>query len=552
MNRFFLIALAVLLSHAAIAKQRDITFTRDGENISSSLQQQIKDLRRGDTLSITFGEGVFYMDREIEILAHTSIKGQGASKSRILLLNNGNFKTHNYFCFNGKLGQEIRVEISDLSVDMIDHSDIWWENSDHGRYVFCFLHADSVRIHDITSHIGNARCTTFDMWVCCNVEITRCELVNYNNCHTGGILWFRRDTRDITITDNKIIKYGNDELLAMWDNGNNVRGPKSLNGVKENIVFEGNDILFQRPETIDADEANDKMDVMFAFFNGDEKEDSMSIAFRNIAIQNNNITIDTPISNLMNFGFRPGDTCKDFYITNNNIVYTDNSSVHGTHSTTIYLISRAQQRDTLVVADNNITSDAIAVDKYGNSHRFLAIVDGGSLALRGNTFTGITTTEDGKKFGTALLWTRGPMCDIILDNNTFDGINKIGKFSCDYGKGKARLTARGNTFNGDTRIYNNNMEQVDLTFTGNVFHSDSYEVLLQEFGTTGSLVFTGNDVYAKRGGSIFTHYSKDDVSSMRFDNLVVRDNNLHGIDRQRWVPAQMNARKRDIRSNNYR
>lgn len=546
-NRLITLSLVLLLcSLTLVATNRTITFARSGENITAALQQQVQDLRRGDSLEIVFGQGKFYLDNQVEILANTTIKGQGADKSAIILLNNPEFRHTYYLRFNGKKGSEISVEISDLSIDMVRHDDIWWEDDE--KIVMGFIHANPVKIHDIKSNIGNARCTTIDMWVCSNVDITRCELVNNNNCRVGGLLWFRRDMHNISITDNKLVKHGNDEVLAFWDNGNDFRGPRLVQGVKENIVFKGNEVVFTRPSGAD----KMRMDVAFAFFNGNENADSMSIDFHNIAIEDNNITVDIPVVNLMNFAFGPLDHCNGIHVANNTITYTEASSIRDTHNTTIHLMNRSQIVDTLFVENNTITADAIAIDKYGNSHRFLAIVNGGCLQLDSNTFIGTVITDDNRRYGTALIWARGLQSDLILTGNTFNNIYKLATLSSDYSPGTARLTAVGNTFDGDTRIYCNNMERVDLTMTDNVFYSNCYEVLLQEFGQHGSLVFTGNEVHAERGGSIFTHYNNKDISSMRFDRLTVSDNELHGIDSRSWVPERINAPRREVRSNKYR
>lgn len=53
---------------------------------------------------------------------------------------------------------------------------------------------------------------------------------------------------------------------------------------------------------------------------------------------------------------------------------------------------------------------------------------------------------------------------------------------------------------------------------------------LQEFATTGSLVFNENNVFVKtNGGKLMAHWNSNPTSSMRFNRLEVKNNLLRGI-----------------------
>ena len=60
--------------------------------------------------------------------------------------------------------------------------------------------------------------------------------------------------------------------------------------------------------------------------------------------------------------------------------------------------------------------------------------------------------------------------------------------------------------------------------------SNSMTFFLQEFATTGSLVFNENNVFVNtNGGKLMAHWNSNPTSSMRFNKLDVRNNLLRGI-----------------------
>lgn len=543
--RFVVLSCVLSLLIEANGTTRVMNFVQSGSNITEQLRQLVKGLNRSDSLIITLGKGEFYIDGSVEMHVNTIMKGQGKDATCLLFVNTGTFTGDSFLYFNGSKRDELSVEISDLSCDMPHHKEQWWDTKTQ-KYLLRFVHIKRAEIHHIASHLMNAACTTIDMIVCRNVDIHDCELVNHNNCATGGILWFRRDNHDVTIINNVIEKYGDDEFLAIWEGGDDNRIRYAPTGIKENILFAGNEVRFVKTSG-----DNDRIcSVQMALYNfGEDK--GTAIHWSNIVFEGNSFYFDAPIRSLLSIRMNKGDSHEDIIFRDNKVTFTTAAGFSGNSHADIEVHEQAVSGSEVLIEGNDFAINSIVSDKYGGNGYNHLILDGATVRYTNNTMSAKPAVIDGKTFGPTLLWTLNQGCDITLEDNELSGIVKLAKV--DGGEMKSfKLSATGNTFSGDTRIYCRGLQYADVSIKGNTFNSDCYEVLFQEFASRGQLVFNGNVVNARRGGRLFTHYDKSSsIGSMVFDRLEITGNVFNGMRQDELLPRGMNVTHNKVKANRF-
>ncbi len=541
--------LLMVMAPIATARTKVITFNHSGENVTTRLQSQLRGLSRGDTVYVTFGKGDYIIDGPVKFITHTFIKGQGAGVSRILLKKGADYSENHIIAIQGKKGKPLSAEISDLSIDTDEHNDIWWDLN-NPKVAVRLIHVDGVKINNVSSHLKNVVCTTLEFMVCSNVVISNNELVNYNNSGAGGIIWLRRDNINVSITGNKIYKYGDDEAIAIWEAGDDNSDPLPTTGRKHNITIADNDFRFIPFKGARQQDSWSVQFTMYGFGENLRHKIHAAIHWSDIRVENNNFYIDAPINSLLSIHYDEHDRHERVNVSGNKFTFTSRAGFEGrSHSDFEVHDASSGDKEAVVFSDNTITTDCLYRSKHGDNGHYHLIIDGARVLYTGNSLTSRSQTIDRKLFGPLLVWAQNRGCDLTLTDNEFDGISKIGQFAGGDGVDHARLTATGNTFTGDTRIFCRGLRRADLTFTGNVFNSSHYEVLLQEFANEGTLVFTGNTVNStsRHGGSLITHYDKNtDLHSMRFERLEVGGNRLSGISNRQWLPEGLNIGKRKL------
>lgn len=215
-------------------------------NLTQALRTQLTGLSYSDTAYIYFDNiGNDTISGTVIAQCNVVMRGLGRCKSKIILDNGNNsqnfvaFTDDTFFDFLGTINNNISVSISDLSIQLSDHSGIWWENNE--KYAVKIYHANKVDILHVDSYLKNAKCTNFDLRVCSNVTVDDCKITNYNNCLVGGNLWIRGEMHNINVINNQFYKYGNDEALAIFDRVINASGYIRGNASRTNINVMNND-----------------------------------------------------------------------------------------------------------------------------------------------------------------------------------------------------------------------------------------------------------------------------------------------------------------------
>lgn len=519
---------------------RDVT----GE-MNSAISSLSPTLTYNDTVIFSFAEGEFVIHDPINMPCNVVIIGRGKESTKMTINNQTEYSLDDIYpdsflyCHGGK-DHKIKVLISDIEISLAEHSDIWWSETIDGKsqakYLISIRHADSVEIRNVKSRCLNAYCTNIDMRMCSNVCVSFCELINYNNCINGGILWLRRDTRNVVIAHNRFVKYGNDEIFAFWLPGDDERdGYVPPSGVKENIIIVDNDITYEKP----VGAADLIAGVQISLYNNDDGSNEIPITFSNFRFIDNHVTVSAPIRNLIGLRFGPNDSHDNIVIGHNSITCTASSAAQDSQFWMFQIKDETAAPSFIEVYRNIISVDAYTIGPGGYCYCYLFYMEGGYVNATGNIYTGTYAKIDGYSMGMTLLYAQSGVVTLNLTGNEFIGINKIA--SC---KDSFTLVAYGNTFNGDTRVYCNGVSDMSLTFTSNKFISQCYEMLLQEAARWSNLVFNDNDVSIyyqtnnqQYAGTLFAHYNDQAITSMLFLNFEVTGNTVRGTTPAIWIPS---------------
>ncbi|MBQ9466266.1 MAG: hypothetical protein IJU62_04740 [Muribaculaceae bacterium] len=521
-----------------------LNFTTSGADVTSQLTGTLASLGNADTIIVHFGAGTFHISNAVVFQCNTIIYGEGADVTKVVCDSGASFTANDtYLTFKGSKNGEISVDISNLEVCISEHTGILWSGNE--RHLMKIVHSNDVHIHGIRSYCYNAAITNLDMRVCSNVTIKDCEFINYNNCLTGGVIWMRRDTHNVAITHNRLVKYGNDEIIAFWEAGDdNTAAP--ISGIKENIIIADNEITYARPSFGDT---SIRCTIFITFYNvtNTSSQHYVPTEFKNIHFTNNDIKIDSPMTGLISYTFNAIDTHQNITFRNNRVLSTANNVGTNSSYQVICVRDTSGSTDAIQIVGNNFSTLAITTDQFNDSATIFLNMYNGRAVVVDNTYVSPYYIENNKRRGTALFWPHGDSNHLQLYNNHFVGLKNIGVFSSGSGL-VATIIADGNLFSGDTRTYCNNCDRADLKFNNNTFISESYETLLQEFASTGTLLFTNNNVdiqfinsHGHHEGVLIAHYSSDPLSSMYFERFEVTGNVVQGTTAAIWILSGLNC-----------
>lgn len=80
------------------------------------------------------------------------------------------------------------------------------------------------------------------------------------------------------------------------------------------------------------------------------------------------------------------------------------------------------------------------------------------------------------------------------------------------------------------RLYCNAIDTLDLVFNNNLIITPNMDFFLQEFASTGSVVFNNNNVFVTTNyGKLMTHWNSNPTSSYHFNTLEVKNNLFRGV-----------------------
>lgn len=547
----------MLISLSTGARTQEVTVSKLKGDLTASLRDIFKGLNSSDLVVINFDKpGKYVLKGTVECNSNIEIKGVGSKKVTIVL-DKGNdtdgfkaFTDDTFIKAAGTREHPITVSIHDVAIKLNAHKGIWWENAE--KIGVKIYHAKKVDIQRVNSYADNAKFTNFDLRVCSNITFKNCNITNYNNCTTGGNLWIRGETCNVEITDNTFRKYGNDEVLGFFEATADAHTGRQAIVKRENILVSNNQFIYGAARGINC--RNLYNDVLVSYFTlEDDYAKEGGCHSKNVAFSNNKFEINALCRVTFSIGFSEHDTQEDVAIMENVIENNPVDTEEKYYHFNILVKDKSKKSTPVYFCANTINNHTPVVNIYGTTGNTVALLRGGHIQMEGNFICDYALSSPLTKeaLGTTLLWCGEQGGRATLLGNEAMGLKQLAAVSEGVGIDSFTIIAHDNRFEGDTRIYCNNVRHLYLAFVNNTFVSDNMNFFLQEFAKEGSLVFNNNEVYAKNG-QLMTHWSSTPTSSMRFDHLEVTGNTFYGTKGEKDVFSNItNVLHRNVRNNNY-
>ena len=517
------------------------------KDITQTLTTAAGQMTRTDTLVVTFAKGNFIIAKAISFPGHVVMKGAGEKKSIITLLDHQDFKSDVFLKIDGRKNAPVSLSMSKLAINLGKHDGILW-NTRSEKFLIKVNHGNRINIDHFASYCDNAFCTNLDFRVCENITITNSSFTNYNNCSTGGILWFRGNIQNVVVRNNRLYKYGNDEAIAFWEVGDDAHARKPLNttSYKRNITVADKYFFFGRPEKERYEDVG--MDVMVTLFADEYGNYNIPTHFQNISFSNNEFDVDAPVKCIMGITIDKNTTHQGVSIVGNEINNLEGCSEEGSSHTDFQINDFSATPSAILIKGNKTQSQCEVFDKYGHNGYTHLGVDGALVQFEENTVVSYASTA---KRGVRLIWVKTKGGSILLNSNVCKGLEMLCQASFGNGVPQLTLNAQNNYFQGDTRIHCSKLDKADISFTNNTINSTRYEYFLQEFAKSGSLVFNYNKVTAGASGCpLMAHYNQDALETMEFTKLEVMGNEFKGVGSEKILLKNfINVKNRKVRGN---
>ena len=551
--------LLVLVACAALAVQARTIFINP-KTVKGDLTEYLRNAGQSanymDTVVINFDKGTYTINGSVIFHSHLVMRGAGQQHTTVIF-NKGNdrgsFKAFTDDCFIdvfGTLAHPLSADISDISFQLQDHKGIWWANS--RNYLFKIRHCNSVNICRVKSYISNAISTNFDLHVCSNVNLTDCDITNYNNSDGGGCLWLRGEAHNVHIKRNKFTKYGKDETLAVFDrlvdnSKTYTRGKAS----RSDIFIEDNEFVYGGYQERDKD-LNSTCDMILSLFT-DHKKSSDRCQTNNFHLRGNKFYINDICTRCMYIGFDPADEHRDIYIENNEIIHNPLDRNESYYYCDIEIHDLSSSNDMIHINGNSLKNNHPIVNKFGTTGYAFLVTRGGHVSMADNSIVNYATrnASTGKPYGIELVWHKsdGNNSDVTMTGNVCKGLDCIAHVGAWQLAEAFSLNASNNYFTGNTRVNCESIKKLDLDFTGNTFNSTSETFFLEGFAQKGNVVFNSNEVTVSNGrGQFLTR--NNGSSGGRIDKLEIQNNVFKGVKNENDLFKNVtNVGKRKVKSN---
>ena len=534
LSLFAVLFALTLYAPQASAITRHVNVSALSGELTQALRTQVSGLSYNDTIYINFDRlGCDTIRGTITMRCNVVMTGLGRCKSTVVLDNGIDqpeftaFYDDAFFVLRGTPTQNIFVSITNMTFKLKDHTGIWWESA--AKHAVKIYHSNHATINNVDSYLQNAVCTNFDLRVCSNVSVTNCNIVNYNNCDDGGCLWFRGNMQNITVADNRFYKYGKDETLAFYSRLIDIHADSAIYGnvVHNNITVSNNDFHYG----YDGDDKNFLFnDVQFTLMSGDINQYSCST--NNVLVTHNRFYNRDLTTRTIYIGINPSDSFSNIQFDNNTFVENYIGSVARYYRNEIEVNNQSSQNDTIYFKNNIFRNDNPVVNPSNDTGDAYFLIRGGKLCLDGNTMLNTVTTDTAATddIGPTLVWCGAQGGDVTLRNNLCRNLKVLARISAGGGIRKFKMTASNNSFHGDTRLYCNAIDTLDLVFNNNLIVTPNMDFFLQEFASTGSVVFNNNNVFVTTNyGKLMTHWNSNPTSSYHFNTLEVKNNLFRGV-----------------------
>lgn len=560
-----------------------------------------------ESIIIELGEGEYTLDYGILLHHHNVvIRGCGSDKTTLKIPEDIEYSYDDAIInLQGKYGKDqnghvIDIKISVTIIGLTIETDVTrnqalahdYELIREESYLIKCYNVKSFVMRDVKIKAEYLKTTCIDLRRGFNIDIRDCEFMNYNSRWTGGIIWLRGDIENVFIEHNDFYKYGNDEVVGIFD-VNNFVGVNEFDEVsKKNINIRYNRFYCQdsngggNANVLDEwDGCNQRFIACYTNQANNNKESINSNLLQQstpchqtingIHFDNNQFHINAPLSHLFTMAFDKYTTYKDVTM-NGNVINYGTWIVDGNSSNwkelmdfciyydTNYAFSDPNAQydgycdepfficgNTLTCGTNirNLGSNS-GVSYYQDNHMCVdiegtkAVFDNNVIKCSRETFT-LDEYAFARK-GIEIIHCSAKCGEAILRNNRCEGLHFLASLT---GKSaikpitKARLFCSGNYLQGDTRINHLNILESHEFMINNEIIADYPVFFAQELANNGTVVFTGNSVYrddtrvphfSAYGHIYYTGHtgSSNNIQSMKFiccDNIFENTDNTQAM-----------------------
>lgn len=360
-----------------------------------------------------------------------------------------------------------------------------------------------------------------------NVLIKNCVLENYHDNSTpinkvGGNLWLRGKTENVEIVDNIFKKIGNDEMLGFFGHysDDNILPSEEIpaDGIcrKGNILVANNVFEYGASGTTAASVSND---CLFSLTDSPSNEQqTYSHRFENILFESNKFIINDLVLRLFFCKNEENTIIRDVRFVNNNINYNDFMAT--TSESTPFLSCQIFEFNNLnydVDSKYQVVGNSVYnKSKIKNGTQpglYFLLQNGGEAVVANNKVAIFVDDNEYQQFRKIIFfWVNYMNTKLTIEHNNLEELYLFGSISCPTTTGdriinKMDLLVKGNIVKGDSRIYNNNVGELNVSIEDNYFEAERDVIAFQEYGTSGKLRYISNHVVSKYSGSPSFYYS---------------------------------------------
>lgn len=416
--------------------------------------------------------------------------------------------------------------------------------TERGMYLIKIFFASSVTFNNVTSTLENGKISTLDIRASDNVTVNGCRFINNSatttNNRDGCILQVRGNMNNVHITNNYFQKYGNDELLAFFDNAapykeidNLFNDAENTYVYRRNITVTGNTFVYKKPTSSSNYCPADVMITFGAAGNAYPHwpvPEPQKVFYENVWVAYNDIIVQEHVKRVFSFfQLQNWREAANFQVCHNTITHDyDNSTENDNWIYDFYLFAT----DTLAVtppciyfAGNQVNAkEKLASGGFG--HVCFGL-NGGTAKAFNNKLYGTSGRTQIKPFLLHLYPSR-----LEFSYNTCTETILSGQIErVPY----CELLMRGNSMKGNSKLYFYRGNKDDQTQTAHVvmednfFESGGFELVCQEFSYKGSLRVNSNIWHIDRpGGTLVVPYATYQTSVCNLSEVVFTNNVISG------------------------
>ena len=416
-----------------------------------------------------------------------------------------------------------RTVIKNVTFDV--HANHHWKTTQDGitpaeLYYLKIYYPLSLHIDNVKMSLANHPITNIDIRNGQNILIENCVLENYHdniNVRIGGNLWLRAILQNVKIINNIFKKTGNDEVLGFFGHHTDENYILPADDIpadgfcrKQNIIVFNNVFEYGEPETTEATFINDCL-ISLVDVTSTQSE-TLNHVYDNVYFEGNTIIINDLVKKVFACMNRGKTIIRDVCFVNNNI-YLNDFTANST-TTLFFLENQSSNVDSIYqVKGTNVYNKAMIINGNKPGLYFL-VQNGGTVSVLNNVIRIFEDSDVNSQLYRRfyfLFINKRDSCISVLNNYingchrfcNISGVSPFGDEAINY----AEVLVKNNFIKGDSRIYNNNVGELNVSIEDNCIESENDVIAIQDYGTTGKFIYINNRVVSRYSSDATFYYS---------------------------------------------